>query len=364
MSSLTFEGAHVLVLGIGARAAAARQVLTNTGAILTDRFSSSVTYVVIDRSVSSSNPTLQAARRAAVPVITTSELQRVPGMESIGTGSGAGASYRSAPPAATTVSASHVSPPTVVPSGPPRRPAVVPHPMQPPMSPQLPPATVVRNEGLDTAIGCLALAFCTSGLAMPFVAGYFAIRQKSGALVAVAAGYLVPTLFILFMLFGPLVDPAVYFLMVLVWLGLWAGGTVHAFMMGKQHGQRKNAQRQLPGASYHPGNAAALAKVRALRQLREEARQVVAQDPSMARDLKIGRPDLPRSYNDGGLIDVNAVSADVLVQLPGVTEVVAQEIVTHRRDVGPFMDGSDVMFHTSMVPAERERFEEVAVFLR
>jgi hypothetical protein len=37
----------------------------------------------------------------------------------------------------------------------------------------------------------------------------------------------------------------------------------------------------------------------------------------MAWELRIGRPDLPRVYDDGGLIDVNHVPPQVLATLPG-----------------------------------------------
>jgi hypothetical protein len=42
------------------------------------------------------------------------------------------------------------------------------------------------------------------------------------------------------------------------------------------------------------------------RELRRKARDIVAGDPGLARELGIGRPDLDRPFDDGGLIDVNA----------------------------------------------------------
>ncbi|GAA3457984.1 hypothetical protein GCM10018962_98180 [Dactylosporangium matsuzakiense] len=34
-------------------------------------------------------------------------------------------------------------------------------------------------------------------------------------------------------------------------------------------------------------------------------RQLVEHHPAIARELQIGRPDLPRTFDDGGLVDVN-----------------------------------------------------------
>ena len=38
----------------------------------------------------------------------------------------------------------------------------------------------------------------------------------------------------------------------------------------------------------------------------------------LAQELKIGRPDLPRDYDDGGLVDVNHVPAAILAARLGL----------------------------------------------
>ena len=47
-------------------------------------------------------------------------------------------------------------------------------------------------------------------------------------------------------------------------------------------------------------------------RLRREARRLQQDNPVLAQELKIGRPDLPRGYDDGGLVDVNHVPAAIL----------------------------------------------------
>jgi hypothetical protein len=42
---------------------------------------------------------------------------------------------------------------------------------------------------------------------------------------------------------------------------------------------------------------------------RRQARELAKRNPVLARDLNIGRPDVPHDYNDGGLVDVNQVPA-------------------------------------------------------
>src|SRR5699024_9098088 len=64
---------------------------------------------------------------------------------------------------------------------------------------------------------------------------------------------------------------------------------------------------------YHPAVSAqqqAVAAVEYGRHLRQEARKILHRDPMMARELRIGRPDLPRTYDDGGLVDLNTAPGE------------------------------------------------------
>ncbi|CAL9624717.1 hypothetical protein SUDANB95_05899 [Actinosynnema sp. ALI-1.44] len=89
---------------------------------------------------------------------------------------------------------------------------------------------------------------------------------------------------------------------------------------------RPSSQPPEPWAA-DPAVAAALA----LRTKREEARTLVARDPALARDLRIGRPDLPRQYDDGGLVDINAAPPAVIAQCCGLDEHAAERIERARQ---------------------------------
>lgn len=73
-----------------------------------------------------------------------------------------------------------------------------------------------------------------------------------------------------------------------------------------------------------------VAQAIARRDRRHQARALLNSDPQLASDLRIGRPDLPRQYDDGGLIDVNHVPVAVLAELPGMTPELAERIVAAR----------------------------------
>jgi hypothetical protein len=68
-------------------------------------------------------------------------------------------------------------------------------------------------------------------------------------------------------------------------------------------------------------NQAALAAAKDKLERRKEARHLAATNPALARDLKIGRPDLPRDYDDGGLVDVNNVPVGVFSSGLGLREL-------------------------------------------
>ncbi|GAA2517210.1 BTAD domain-containing putative transcriptional regulator [Winogradskya humida] len=76
----------------------------------------------------------------------------------------------------------------------------------------------------------------------------------------------------------------------------------------------------------HPGDSP---KARALRH---QARTFAAYNPAQALQIAVGRPDLARRYDDGGLVDLNHAPAHTLTAVPGLTTVLAERIVTARAE--------------------------------
>lgn len=92
----------------------------------------------------------------------------------------------------------------------------------------------------------------------------------------------------------------------------------------------------------------ALEAALAARARRTTARQLATTDPLVARDLRIGRPDLPRTYDDGGLVDLNSAPAALIAQTCGLTVDVANSIVTARSESGGFLTVDDVFAMTEI----------------
>ncbi|MEU8614217.1 hypothetical protein AB0C29_40140, partial [Actinoplanes sp. NPDC048791] len=79
------------------------------------------------------------------------------------------------------------------------------------------------------------------------------------------------------------------------------------------------------------------------RTLRDQARQFATFDPERARALGIGRPDLMRAFDDGGLVDVNHVPGNELARLPGISSEQAHGIVIDRLNRGPYAQPEDLV---------------------
>lgn len=93
-----------------------------------------------------------------------------------------------------------------------------------------------------------------------------------------------------------------------------------------------------PPADTDPTIAAALAA----RARREEARQLANRDPLLARDLRIGRPDLPRTYDDGGLVDLNSAPPATIADICDLDTNTAEAIVAARTQRGGLLATDDI----------------------
>lgn len=122
----------------------------------------------------------------------------------------------------------------------------------------------------------------------------------------------------------------------------WIVGAGHAFAI-----RRKLFE---PPARIDLGADPVLAKAVNAGERRELARQILTQDPVLASNLGIGRPDLGRGYDDGGLIDVNTAPATVISGLPGLTPDVAQRLVTARDAAGGFSSLEEMVILADLPP--------------
>jgi len=101
----------------------------------------------------------------------------------------------------------------------------------------------------------------------------------------------------------------------------------------------------------HPGDSP---KQKALRA---DARLIAQTDPARAREMGVGRPDLPRDFDDGGLVDVNHAPGSELDRLPGLDSDTAHRIVMDRHQHGPFHRVEDLVVRGLIRPGQLHRLE-------
>jgi DNA uptake protein ComE-like DNA-binding protein len=145
------------------------------------------------------------------------------------------------------------------------------------------------------------------------------------------------------------------------------GGTLALLLMGIGAVHTSVLYRQPVSASapmYLDGNAAAMREAAQAARRRTEARRIVENDPIMARDLKIGRPDLPRTYDDGGLIDINHASAELLVRMLSWTRAEAETVIAARDRTGGFTSLAELTAYAEIDPQRLDAIADLLVVCR
>ena len=209
------------------------------------------------------------------------------------------------------------------------------------------------GRGARTAAGFAwaAVPLVSLGMATAPAFLYPAVRRRRAADWAAFAVYLALTVFVMVTLEAD-EESLASSLSFVAFLLLWAGGTVHALAIrSRVFGTRRGDHYQK-----------AVSMVAHRHELRAAARET-ARDPAAAWELRIGRPDLPRGFDDGGLVDVNHAPPAVLASLPGMTPDLVDRIVRTREQVGGFVSAEELSALAQLPPDLTEPLEEFAIFL-
>jgi SARP family transcriptional regulator, regulator of embCAB operon len=154
-----------------------------------------------------------------------------------------------------------------------------------------------------------------------------AVRRRSRMLIAAAAGYFVPVAVFYMAVDAGTGELENAFAVPMLMLA-WGGATLHAALLVLVSNHQE--------AQVEPEAMRRQAR-------REQARALLDHHPEVARELHIGRPDLSTCFDDGGLIDVNAVPAHILAALPGITAQQVARIVADRQAHGGFVTVDDLV---------------------
>ena len=96
------------------------------------------------------------------------------------------------------------------------------------------------------------------------------------------------------------------------------------------------------GAVVH-GLTIALSRDTQRSRQRDQARHFAHLQPERARHLGVGRPDLFRAFDDGGLVDLNHTPGHELARLPGFDPQIGHRIVVERSQRGAFTQPEELV---------------------
>lgn len=147
--------------------------------------------------------------------------------------------------------------------------------------------------------------------------------------------------------------------LILLLMGVAATHSFVALRPGGALAQAATARRAGFG---QPDQHAAVQAAKDRMRMRAQARKLAEDNPALARDLKIGRPDLDRSYDDGGLVDVNHVGAEVLVRYLDLSPAEAEAMIAARDQLGRFSSCPEVSAYANLPPDRLDSVSDLMVF--
>lgn len=135
----------------------------------------------------------------------------------------------------------------------------------------------------------------------------------------------------------------------------WGGAIVTSFIL-----RAINRGRAVTDPDEQLESAERLATLRM--EDRRRSREIARDDPALALEMGIGRPDLPGATH-GGVVDINNAPEQVLAQLPGVDAALAQRIVTVREQIEGFGSAEELGVDLDLEPRVVDRLKQRTVFL-
>ena len=110
------------------------------------------------------------------------------------------------------------------------------------------------------------------------------------------------------------------------------------------------------------GSRRRIEQARARLQTREEAMRIAREEPALALEMGIGRPDRPGAMH-AGLVDVNGAPVEAIERLPGLGRAEAEQVVKVRQELGGFSTLEDLGMTLDLPGDVVEDLRDKTVFL-
>jgi hypothetical protein len=97
-------------------------------------------------------------------------------------------------------------------------------------------------------------------------------------------------------------------------------------------------------------------------QQRERALRLARDNPALALEAGVGRPDIPGAFH-GQVVDVNNAGAGAIASLPGITQRLALNIIDLRERINEFSSLADLGLVLDLDPDQMQALRGRVVFL-
>jgi hypothetical protein len=186
------------------------------------------------------------------------------------------------------------------------------------------------RAGISTGVWAVG-ALAPAGIALPILFGVAGGQARKRSWLVAAVAYAVLS-------WGGLVltsvspdDSTGSNIGVWAFLIAWIAGAVHAFAIRGEYKRRLAASP----------SERALERARAAVAERDEAQRLAREEPDVALQMGVGRPDV-RQARHMHVVDVNHASVEALARLPGVDDQLALEIARARDQIDGFQSLEDM----------------------
>lgn len=180
--------------------------------------------------------------------------------------------------------------------------------------------------------------------------------QAAGSLYTLAS-------FTAFVMFGYQTNVVFAVLAPVLLLGGMTAATSHLVVLSRQMGPPIRRAATPRKAKQEKRVDPALAKALDAREKRAQARELVAKDPLLAEELHIGRPDLGRVFDDGGLVDINHATAKAMASALRIKPSDARTIIGRRDERGGFANVDEMLVLVDLPVATWDRIRDRSITL-
>ena len=135
-------------------------------------------------------------------------------------------------------------------------------------------------------------------------------------------------------------------------IALYVGGVLHSLL------ERPGWVRRMAGELTPSAEDAARARL----EERRRSKRLAAEDPVLAIEMGLGRPDVPGA-DHGGVVDVNHATVDGIAEIPCVDRDLAERIARTRDELNGFASAAELATTLDLPPHLYDDLDRHTIYL-